>query len=375
MTTRLPLTTPLARASLPVLLGLTFSTGLSAQASFPFTTSEITEFNEPWALEFLPDGRMLVTEKPGSIYLVTQDGEKTEVDGAPEVDYFFQGGLGDIALHPDYADNSVIYVSYVEAGEDDTRGAVVARGTFDASAPAINDLDVIWQAEPKVGGGLHFSYRLLFDDEGNLFVSSGDRNEKDPAQDMSSTMGKIVRLKDDGTPADGNPFTDEEDARAEIWSLGHRNPLGIAFDANGQLWDVEMGPRGGDELNRVEPGNNYGYPVVSNGNEYNGTVIPDHDTVEEDRFTKPALWWNPVISPSSMMLYEGDRFSDWDGNFLIGGLSSMAIIRVEINDNNAAEAARYPMGSRIREVELGPDGYVWYLEDGQGGRLMKMEPR
>lgn len=375
MTTRFSLATRLAQVALPALLGVTLSSGLNAQASFPFTTSEIADFNEPWALEFLPDGRMLVTEKPGSIYLVTQDGDKQEVDGSPDVDYFFQGGLGDITLHPNYADNSLIYVSYVESGANDTRGAVVARGTFDASAPAINDLEVIWRAEPKVAGGLHFAYRLMFDDEGHLFVSSGERNEKDPAQDLSSTLGKILRLNDDGTPADGNPFADEGGVTAEIWSLGHRNPLGIAFDADGQLWDVEMGPRGGDELNRVEAGNNYGYPVVSNGNDYNGDIIPNHDTVEEGRFTKPAVWWNPSISPSSLMLYEGDRFSDWNGNFLIGGLSSMSIIRIQVNNGNAAEAARYPMGKRIRELELGPNGDIWYLEDGQGGRLMKMEPR
>ena len=372
MFTTMSVPTPLKRLAISS-LGLLLSFNVFAQEPFPFTSAPVAEFNEPWAMEFLPDGRMLVTEKTGAIYLVTQDGGKTEVAGAPEVDYFFQGGMGDVVLHPDFEANSIVYVSYVEAGPNETRGAVVARGTLDLNAPAINGLEVIWRATPKVEGGLHFSHRMIFDDEGHLFVSVGERNEKTPAQDMNSNLGKIVRLNDDGTPAAGNPFASQGGVAAEIWSLGHRNPLGIDFDASGQLWNTEMGPRGGDELNLVEAGNNYGYPVVSNGSDYNGDIIPHHDNHPE--FETPKVWWNPSISPGSLMIYKGDRFPQWTGNALIGALGGQALVRVQFNRGNAVEAARYPMGKRIREVEEGPDGYIWLLEDGAGGRLVKLSPR
>lgn len=351
----------------------------AAQEPYPFTSEAIAEFNEPWAIEFLPDGRMLVTEKPGDVWLVTQDGDKTDVSGVPEVDYFFQGGLGDVVLHPDFDSNQQIYLSYVEAGDDETRGAVVARGTLNLDTPAIENMEIIWRATPKVEGGLHFSYRMLFDDEGHLFVSSGDRNhnwdtpDESPGQDVNQTMGKTLRLNDDGTPAAGNPFVDQGSPADEVWSMGHRNPLGLALDPEGRLWDAEMGPRGGDELNLVEPGSNYGYPYVSNGNDYRGTIIPNHDT--DERFVKPKVWWNPVISPSSLMFYTGDKFPDWEGNAFIGGLSSMSLIRIQVNDENAVEAQRFLMGKRIRGVEQGPDGYIWLLEDGAGGRLLKVIPR
>jgi glucose/arabinose dehydrogenase len=188
-------------------------------------------------------------------------------------------------------------------------------------------------------------------------------------------MGKIVRLNDDGTPAAGNPYASQGGLAAEVWSWGHRNPLGIAFDPEGRLWNIEMAPRGGDELNMVVEGANYGYPYVSNGNHYNGKVIPDHDTDTEGLYNKPKVWWNPVISPSSLMFYTGDKFPDWTGNAFISGLSSMSIIRVTVNGENATEAQRFVMGKRIRQVEQGPDGYIWALEDGDGGRLLKLMPR
>ena len=356
-------------------MGLFIGASAIAQVPYPFISTPIAELNEPWALEFLPDGRILVTEKGGTIQLVTQDGQKTEVAGAPEVDYFFQGGLGDIVLHPDFANNRVIYISYVEAGANDTRGAVVARGTLNLNRPAVENLQVIWRAFPKVDGGLHFSHRIAFDAEGHMFVSAGERNKYDPAQDLNATLGKILRLNDDGTPAAGNPFASQGGVAAEIWSYGHRNPLGIAFDPQGRLWNVEMAPRGGDELNLVIAGKNYGYPIVSNGNHYTGEIIPDHDTDTEGRFEKPKVWWNPVISPSSLMFYTGDAFPDWKGNAFISGLSSMSIMRIVVNGDNAVEAQRFVMGRRIRGIEQGPDGNIWIIEDGPEGRLVKLSPR
>ena len=364
-----------------VALGLALSGTALAQEPYPFVSTPITELNEPWALEFLPDGRLLVTEKGGTIQLVTQDGQKTQVAGAPTVDYFFQGGLGDIALHPDFASNNIVYISYVEAGPNETRGAVVAKGTLNLSAPAVEGLEVIWRAEPKVEGGLHFSHRILFDDEGHMFVSVGERNnnaetpDSAPGQKLDSTLGKIVRLNDDGSAAAGNPFASQGGIAAQIWSMGHRNPLGIAFDPEGRLWNIEMAPRGGDELNLVEAGANYGYPYVSNGNHYNGKIIPDHDTDTEGKYAKPKVWWNPVISPSSLIFYTGDKFPDWKGNAFITGLSSMSIVRIAVSGDNATEAQRFIMGKRIRGIEQGPDGDLWVIEDGAGGRLLKLSPR
>jgi glucose/arabinose dehydrogenase len=358
-----------------ITLGLLLSTSLLAQVPYPFVSTSVADLNEPWAIEFLPDGRLLVTEKAGTIQLITQDGQKTEVAGAPEVDYFFQGGLGDIVLDPDFANNNVVYISYVEAGANETRGVAVAKGTLNLNAPAVENLEVIWHAFPKVDGGLHFSNRIAFDDEGYLYISSGERNKYDPAQDLNATLGKIVRLNKDGTPAAGNPFASQGGVAAEVWSYGHRNPLGIAFDNDGQLWNVEMAPRGGDELNRVLVGENYGYPIVSNGNHYTGEIIPDHDTDTEDRFEKPKVWWNPVISPSSLIFYDGDAFPDWNGNAFISGLSSMSIMRIVVNGENAVEAQRFVMGRRIRGIEQGPNGNLWVIEDGSEGRLLKLSPR
>ncbi|MGA0935038.1 MAG: PQQ-dependent sugar dehydrogenase [Pseudohongiellaceae bacterium] len=356
-------------------LAMLFGTATLAQVPYPFISTPVADLNEPWAMEFLPDGRLLVTEKGGTIQLVTQDGQKTAVAGAPEVDYFFQGGLGDIVLHPDFENNNTVYISYVEAGANETRGAVVARGTLDLSKPAVENLEVIWRAFPKVDGGLHFSHRIAFDDEGYMYVSAGERNKYDPAQDLNATLGKIARLNDDGTPAAGNPFASQGGVAAEVWSYGHRNPLGIAFDTQGRLWNVEMAPRGGDELNLVIAGENYGYPMVSNGNHYTGEIIPDHDTDTEGLYEKPKVWWNPVISPSSLMFYTGDAFPEWRGNAFITGLSSMSIVRIVVNGDNAVEAQRFVMGRRIRGIEQGPNGNLWIIEDGPEGRLVKLSPR
>ena len=291
----------------------------------------------------------------------------------PEVDFGGQGGLGDIALHPDFATNRLVYLSYVESGSGNTRGAAVARAELNlAGKPALNNVAVIWRQEPKVSGRGHYGHRLLFADDGHLFVSSGDRQKFTPAQDMTANLGKILRLNDDGSAAADNPYADKGGVTAQIWSLGHRNPLGLAFDADGRLWNHEMGPRGGDELNLVVRGENYGYPIVSNGDHYNGEDIPDHHKRPE--FAAPAEWWTPVISPSGFMIYQGDLFPEWRGDGLISGLSSQSLVRIEFAGDSASEAERFDMNVRMRAVVEGPDGAIWMLEDGHRGRLLRLTP-
>jgi glucose/arabinose dehydrogenase len=347
----------------------------SADGPRPFDVEPVASFDEPWAMAFLPDGRMLVTEKAGRLLVVDRDGNKSApVGGLPDVDYGGQGGLGDVALHPDFTENRWVYLSYAEAGDNGTRGAAVARGVLelDGNDGTLADLEVIWRQEPKVTGRGHYGHRLLFDDEGHLFISSGDRQKFDPAQDMSGHLGKILRLYDDGSVPEDNPFQGEGGVTAQIWSLGHRNPLGIAFDLDGHLWNVEMGPKGGDELNLVVRGENYGYPIVSNGDHYSGADIPDHDTRPE--FAAPAVWWTPVISPGGFMVYDGELFADWRGDGFIAGLSSRSLVRIEFEGETAREAERFDMGKRMRAVAQGPDGAIWMLEDKKGGRLLRLTP-
>lgn len=343
----------------------------------PFTSTEVARFVEPWAMSFLPDGRLLVTEKQGRLRLVdVGTGQVGTISGVPTVAYGGQGGLGDVVLHPQFASNRRVYLSYAETGSGG-RGAVVARATLNLVAGS-NDgslagLQVIWRQVPKVGGEGHYSHRIAFDREGKLFISSGDRQQFTPAQDMASNLGKILRLNDDGSiPAD-NPFQAQGGVAAQVWTLGHRNVLGLAFNAQGQLWEHEMGPAGGDELNLIERGTNYGWPVVSNGDNYDGSVIPDHSTRPE--FNAPEAWWTPVIAPAGLVIYSGGMFPYFQGDGFIGGLASQALIRIEFDGPQGREAARYPMGQRIREVEQGPDGALWLLEDGANARLLKLTPR
>jgi glucose/arabinose dehydrogenase len=355
---------------------LVISSGCASGAGeSPFLVEAIEQFDEPWAMAFLPDGRMLVTEKEGRLFVVTPGGAKAAISGIPEVDYGGQGGLGDVALHPDFANNGVVYISYAEAGDDDTRGAAVARGKLELSndGGALIGVEVIWRQVPKVSGRGHYGHRLLFSGDGYLFISSGERQKFDPAQDMQSNLGKVVRLNDDGSVPADNPFAERGGVTAQIWSLGHRNPLGIAFDLDGRLWNTEMGPRGGDELNLVVRGENYGYPTVSNGRHYSFIDIPDHDTRPE--FEAPKAWWTPVISPSGLIFYSGDLFAEWRGDALIPGLSSQALVRVEIDGDKAVEAERYAMDARVRAVAEAPDGSIWILEDGSRGRLLRLTPR
>jgi glucose/arabinose dehydrogenase len=352
----------------------------TATEDLPFVATEIAILDEPWAMSFLPDGRLLITEKKGVLRVVTQGGDQSgPISGVPDVDYGGQGGLGDVIIHPDYADNGIIYLSYAEAGEDDTRGAAVARAqlALDSSGGSLSEMQVIWRQEPKVKGRGHYGHRMAFSESGYLFISSGERQKFDPAQDMQANLGKIVRLNDDGSVPEGNPFAADGGIATQFWTLGHRNPLGIAFDADGQLWNIEMGPRGGDEINRVERGKNYGYPTVSNGKHYSGKDIPNHDTRPE--FEAPKAWWTPVISPSSFIIYSGELFPEWRGDGFITGLSSEALVRIKFDGENAREAERFEMGERIRAVKQGPGGAIWLLEDeeddeGKGGRLLKLTP-
>lgn len=340
----------------------------------PFTAAEMGKFEEPWALAFLPDGRILVTEKKGVLKLVRLGGDTRDVAGVPKVDYGGQGGLGDVALHPDFANNGYIYLSYAEAGDGDTRGAAVARGklALDGGAPRIEDLQVIWRQEPKVTGRGHYGHRIAFGPDGMMYVSSGERQKFDPAQDLNANLGKIVRLSDTGMIPSDNPFYDQGRVKAQVWAYGIRNPLGIDFDGEGRLWEMEMGPAGGDELNLIRKGVNYGYPKVSNGDHYDGTPIPDH--APGDGFEPPKLFWNPSISPSSLLVYKGDLFPEWKGDAFIGALSGEALIRVDLDGETATKADQWPMEARIRAVEQGPDGAIWLIEDGENGRLLKLTP-
>ncbi len=349
----------------------------AANARVPFDTTEVSTFNEPWAMSFLPDGRLLVTEKRGRLYIVSQDGTKSKpVPGVPDVAYGGQGGLGDVVPHPNFAKNRLIYISFAEAGTGGVRGAAVARAKLnldDQGGGTLQDVNIIWRQAPKVSGGYHYGHRIAFSPNGYLFISSGERNKFNPSQNMQQNLGKIVRLNDDGSVPPDNPFSDQGGVTAQIWSLGHRNPLGLAFDQQRRLWNVEMGPRGGDELNLVVRGANYGYPIVSNGDHYGGREIPDHETRPE--FAAPKLWWTPVISPGDLMFYSGDLFADWKGNAFIAGLSAAALVRVEFEGTQAFEAERLNMNARIRAVRQGPSGAIWVLEDGRGGRLLKLTPR
>ncbi|MTW15235.1 PQQ-dependent sugar dehydrogenase [Rhodoplanes serenus] len=325
----------------------------------------------PWGLAVLPDRRLLVTERPGRLRLVGPDGRVSPpLAGVPAVLAQSQGGLHDVALDPDFANSRVVYITYAEPG-DGGASAAVARAVL--GEDRLSDLKVIFRQQPKVSGGNHFGSRIVFRRDGTLFVTLGERFKFDPAQDLGTHLGKIVRIRPDGSVPADNPFVGRKDARPEIWSYGHRNPLGGALHPDtGVLWVHEMGPMGGDELNIPQAGKNYGWPLVSWGKHYDGRDIPDPPTRPE--FADAVRHWTPVISPSGMAFYTADRIRGWRGSMLIGGLSSRGIVRLTLDGERVTGEERIPLGARIRHVVAGPDGEVFALTDEPNGRILRLAP-
>ena len=342
----------------------------------PFRVTPVADFDQPWAMTFLPDRRMLVTEKTGALLLVSADGRTRRTVATLPVDSAGQGGLMDVVLAPDFARSGRVYLSYSAAGEGG-KGVVLARGVLDRQpgAERLREIEVIFRAHPLVVGNGHYSGRIAFSPDGRyLFFTNGERQQFTPAQDPKASLGKVLRLTLDGKPAPGNPLAAKGFA-PEVWSYGHRNLLGIAFDASGNLWEQEMGPKGGDEVNLIRAGLNYGYPNVSNGDHYDGRPIPDH--APGDGYEAPKVWWNPVISPGGLMIYSGAMFPQWRGDAFIGGLSSKSLVRVHLDGTNASKGDQWDMDARIREAEQGPDGAIYVLEDGgegSQGRLLRLTP-
>jgi glucose/arabinose dehydrogenase len=341
----------------------------------------ITSFENPWAMAFLPDGHSLVTEKAGTLWLLDKNQQKRfAVTGTPNVKARGQGGLGDVIVHPDFKTNSTIYISYIERDpkDDAYSGAVIERATLNISdsGASLAGRELIWHQSPKVTGNGHYSHRMAFSPDGYLFITSGDRQKFTPAQNMAMNLGKILRLNADGSVPQDNPFYGNGSVTEQIWTLGHRNPLGIDFDEQGNLWSHEMGPRHGDELNIIEKARNYGYPVVSQGDHYSGVKIPNHE--DYPIYKAPENAWVPAISPAGFIIYKGDLHKDWKGNGFIGGLSSEALVRVTFSQDgqkwNVEEAERYEWGKRVREVEQDNKGNIYVLEDKEGGRLIKLHP-
>jgi len=379
------------------------------EADLPFTMTQVAEFKLGWRIAFLPDGRMLVTEKVGPVWLVTQQGEKTPVENVPPVLWQGQGGMLGVFLSPKYATDHNVYLTYSEPGEGQgTSGLALARArlTLGAGKASLDGLQVLWHDMPKGKGG-QFGAAIAFSPDGQyLFLTVGDRQRFTPAQDPNTAVGKILRLTLDGKPAPGNPMAgkmgastrplidpprDTEGAKtapvistftvegpnlalAETWTTGHRTPYGLAFAPDGRLWEVEHGPRGGDELNLIEPGKNYGWPLVSYAVNYNGVPIPSPDTRAD--LTKPVIYWTPIVAPGNLTFYTGAMFPQWRGSALMGGMGTQTLNRITFDGKGGATPAeRWSVGHRIRDVEVAPDGAVWMLEDKNPGGLFRVTPK
>jgi glucose/arabinose dehydrogenase len=346
----------------------------------PFIETVVAGFDGPWALTFLDDGRMLVTEKRGRLFLVTDKGVKQQVQGAPAVTYSGQNGFLDVALSPAFTRDRTVYLSYVES--DAGNNLVLARARLEEgpAGPALRQLQVIWRPLPKgsekTGGlGGQPGGIIAFSPDGRyLFLTSGDRMQPKAAQDPDLPLGKVLRLNPDGSTPPDNPGAKQGGVRAQTWTTGHRNPYGLAFAPDGRLWLHEMGPRGGDELNLLQPGKNYGWPVVSNGDNYNGTPIPRHATRPE--FEAPVIYWTPVIAPAGFVFYTGKLFPQWQGSAFIGGLRAQVLVRIVFDGKGGArEADRWDMDRRVRDVAVSPDGALWLIEDSSDGKLVRLTPK
>ncbi|HQS97937.1 MAG: dehydrogenase [Novosphingobium sp. 17-62-19] len=379
------MTNPILRSLSPLTLllascGSSISAQDTAQGNAPeaagIAVTDVASFDEPWAMTFLPGTDMaLITEKKGTLKLWREGSDSSvNVSGTPKVAYGGQGGFGDVIVAPDFATSGMVYLSWAEQGSGDTRGAVVGRAKLVmGDAPKLEGLSVIWRQFPNVSGKGHYSHRMAFSPDGKyLYVTSGDRQKFTPAQDLTGNLGKVLRLLPDGTPAPGNPMAEKGGVTAQIWSFGHRNLLGIAFSPDGRLWDIEHGPAGGDEINLVEPGKNYGWPLVSGGDHYDGKPIPRNNTRPD--LAQPAINWTPVIAPGNMIFYTGTAFPQWQGQAIIAGLGSGGLVRVKIDGAKATELERIDLGNRIREIEQAPDGSIYVLEDGDGAKLRHITP-
>lgn len=326
--------------------------------------------DHPWGMVFLPDNRVILTERAGTVRIMDTNNNISEpLSGTPEVFAEGQGGMLDVVLDPDFEQNNLVYLSFAEPGQGGEASTAVGRGTLQDDA--INDFEVIFRQEPKVEGPNHFGGRIVFTPEGHLILTMGERFKFEPAQDLSDHLGTIVRINPDGSVPDDNPFVNEANARDEIWSYGHRNIESAAIDPQSNLlWIAEMGPKGGDELNQPKPGENYGWPEVSWGNHYDGEQIPDPTTRPE--FADAVLEWTPVISPSGMIFYTGDMFSEWENRMLIGGLTAQGVVIVQVNGEQAEEVDRVSLNRRIRDVQQAPDGSVYVLTDEDNGKVMRL---
>ena len=375
--------------------------------NLPFNVAQVTTLNLPWRIAFLPDGRMLITEKVGALWLVTQQGAKTAVTNVPPALAKGQGGMLGVFLSPHYAKDHSIYLTYAEPGDVGSSLALArARLTIGQDTASLDDLKVIWRDGERGNGG-QFGAQVAFSpDSKYLFLTVGDRQRMTPAQDPNQPLGKILRLTLDGKPAKGNPMAgkigaasvpiidppkDTEAAKTapvlrtytfpgpnltleETWTMGHRTPYGLAFAPDGRLWELEHGPRGGDELNLIEPGKNYGWPLVSYAVNYDGVPIPSPDTRSD--LTKPVIYWTPVIAPGNLMFYRGAMFPQWNGSALVSGLATKSLSRITFDGNGGAKPAeRWDLGHRIRDVEVAPDGALWLLEDAKSGGVFRLTPK
>lgn len=377
------------------------------EPALPFNMAQVTTLDMPWRIAFLPDSRMLITEKVGGMVLVTPQGAKTAVANVPAALYKGQGGMLGVFLSPHYAKDHNVYLTYSEPGEGGSSLALArARLALGQDSASLEDLKVIWRDGERGEGG-QFGAQIAFSPDGRyLFLTVGERQRMTPAQDPNQPLGKILRLTLDGKPAPGNPMagktgaatvpvidppSDTEAAKtapvvktysfpgpnltpAETWSTGHRTPYGLAFAPDGRLWELEHGPRGGDELNLIEPGKNYGWPLVSYGVNYNGVPVPTPDTRPD--LTRPVIYWVPIIAPGNLMFYHGAMFSQWNGSALVSGLASKALIRITFDGKGGAKTAeRWDVGHRIRDVEVAPDGALWMLEDAKTGGVFRVTPK